>query len=288
MNSMTGYAWRERACDGASVSVEIKGCNSRFLDISVSAPPWLSRMEARVREIVGGACGRGRVDVSIRVRETDSQVAVRVNSAAAAAYAKAISDLADALGLTGKASVSTLIGMDGVLETEKERDAGKAWAAVEPALREAVADFAEERAREGKHTELDILASVARVEAGLRTVESRAPGLEAAIMGNIRARLKELGAPGADENRVLAETAALLIKHSVSEEVSRLKSHLGEFQAEAARNPKPGKKLDFLCQEISREINTIASKSATIDVSRAVVEMKEALESAREQLRNVE
>jgi uncharacterized protein (TIGR00255 family) len=91
-----------------------------------------------------------------------------------------------------------------------------------------------------------------------------------------------------DENRILAETAALLMKHTVAEEISRLSSHLREFRAEAARGDRPGKKLDFLCQELNREINTIGSKSAFADVNRAVVEMKEALENAREQLRNVE
>ena len=91
-----------------------------------------------------------------------------------------------------------------------------------------------------------------------------------------------------DENRILAETAVLLVKYTIAEELSRLSSHLAEFRSETAKNPRPGKKLDFLCQEINREINTIGAKSAILKVSRAVVEMKEALENVREQLRNVE
>ena len=91
-----------------------------------------------------------------------------------------------------------------------------------------------------------------------------------------------------DENRILAETAVLLMKYTINEELSRLSSHLDEFRAEVGRNPSPGKKLDFLCQEINREINTIGSKTPILEVSHAVVEMKEALENIREQLRNVE
>jgi len=288
MNSMTGYAWRERAGGDVSVSVEIKGYNNRFLEVSVNVPSWLSGLEAKARALVSGFCGRGRVDVSIRVKETNAQVSVTVNTAAAAAYVKAISDLCAALGLADNISVSTLIGMEGVLETEKDRDAGRYWGAVEPVLREAVAAFAAEREREGKHTEEDILASVDRIESALRIVTNHVPTLEAAIKENITARFRELTGGSIDENRVLAETAVLLMKYTVSEEISRLSSHLCEFRAEAARNNRPGKKLDFLCQEINREINTIGSKSTITDVSRAVVDMKEALENVREQLRNIE
>ena len=289
MNSMTGYAWRERMDDAISVSVEIKGYNNRFLEVSVNAPPWLSGLETKARGLVSGFCGRGRVDVSIRIKENNAPVNVTVNIAAANAYMKAISDLCTALGLAdNKISVSTLIAMEGVLETEKNRDAERYWNAVEPVLQKAVVAFVAEREREGKHTEEDILASVGRVETALQTVKNHVPTLEAAIKENITTRFKELTGGSIDENRVLAETAVLLMKYTVSEEISRLSSHLCEFRAEVARNDRPGKKLDFLCQEINREVNTIGSKSTITEVSHAVVDMKEALENVREQLRNIE
>jgi uncharacterized protein (TIGR00255 family) len=122
------------------------------------------------------------------------------------------------------------------------------------------------------------------------------PVLENSIRENIRTRFAELledaGSAGLghsiDENRILAETAVLLMKYTINEELSRLSSHLAEFRAEAERNSSPGKKLDFLCQEINRDINTIGSKTPILEVSHAVVEMKDALENIREQLRNVE
>jgi uncharacterized protein (TIGR00255 family) len=112
--------------------------------------------------------------------------------------------------------------------------------------------------------------------------------MEALIQENLRTRFAELLGDKIDENRILAETATLLMKYTVSEEISRLSSHLEEFRLETGRNPSPGKKLDFLCQEINREINTIGSKTPVLEVSRAVVAMKDALENIREQLRNVE
>jgi uncharacterized protein (TIGR00255 family) len=211
-----------------------------------------------------------------------------VNTGAAKAYLDAISALAAGLGLNEKPSLSMLLEMEGVLEVEKNRDDARYWQAIEPVLREAAEAFNAERVREGKHTREDILKNISFIELSLAGITSWAPAVESSIKENIKTRFYELLGDKVDENRVLAETAVLLMKYTISEELSRLSSHLAEFRAETAKNPRPGKKLDFLCQEINREINTIGSKSAVLEVSRAVVNMKEALENVREQLRNVE
>jgi uncharacterized protein (TIGR00255 family) len=294
MISMTGFAWREWAGKDISLSVEIKGYNNRFLELQVSLPPWISHLEPKVRDLMGSTCGRGKVEVAIRIRETNAPVNVSVNTNAAAAYMRAFSGLAADLGIAADISVPVLIGVEGVLEIEKNRDEERYWSLIEPVLREAVAAFQAERAREGTHTEQDILSEISAIESALQTIAAHIPGLESTIKENIKARFKEITGDGVtigngiDENRILAETALLLMKYTVSEEISRLSSHLAEFRAETSRNERPGKKLDFLCQEINREINTIGSKSVILEVSRAVVEMKECLENVREQLRNVE
>jgi uncharacterized protein (TIGR00255 family) len=288
MTSMTGFAYREWANEDISISVEIKGYNSRFLEIFVNTPSWLPQLEQKARGIISGLCGRGKVEASIRVRETNAPLNVSVNVNAANAYMQAISGLASSLGINEKLSITALINMEGVLDIEKNRDDERYWSLIEPVLTDAVGVFQAERIREGKHTEEDILNSISRIESALQTVAAHLPALESSIKENIKARFKEISGSEIDENRVLAETAILLMKHTVSEEISRLSSHLAEFRAETAKNSCPGKKLDFLCQEINREINTIGSKSAILEVSRAVVEMKEALENVREQLRNVE
>jgi len=293
MISMTGFAYKEWAGEDISLSIEIKGYNNRFLELQVNLPPWLACMEPKVRALMSGICGRGKVEVWIRVREINAPLDVTVNTNAARAYLHALSALAGDLGIDAQLSVSTLIGMEGVLEVEKKRDEGRYWNLIEPVLNEAAGMFQEERVREGKHTADDILNAISKIESALQTVNAHVPDLENTIKENIKTRFKELvgdgvSGGGVDDNRILAETAILLMKHTISEEIARLSSHLAEFKSEIAKNDRPGKKLDFLCQEINREINTIGSKSAILEVSRAVVEMKESLENIREQLRNVE
>jgi uncharacterized protein (TIGR00255 family) len=157
-----------------------------------------------------------------------------------------------------------------------------------PVLETAAGIFEAERNREGRHTEEDILSHIARFEAALERVAFLAPAMEDTIKENLRCRFAELLGDRIDESRVLTETAVLLMKYTISEEISRLGVHLAEFRAETLRNPGPAKKLDFLAQEMNREVNTIGSKTPNAEVSQAVVEMKNILENIREQLRNVE
>jgi uncharacterized protein (TIGR00255 family) len=288
MRSMTGYACCEKHDGQLSLSVEIRSWNSRFLEISVVLPPWLSGLEKRIRDYIASRNGRGKIEVNIRIREHNAPVTVSVNRAAAAAYRDAIGDLAAVLDLPGRPDLAAILGMEGVLEIEKNRNNDRYWQEMEDVLKEAADDLEEEKIREGRHTEADILLHIEKIGEAVKTVASMAPLLEASIKENLRLRFSEVLEDRIDENRILAETAVLLVKYTISEEVSRLSSHLAEFRAETARNPCPGKKLDFLCQEINREINTIGSKTPVLEVSRAVVEMKNALENVREQLRNVE
>jgi uncharacterized protein (TIGR00255 family) len=288
MKSMTGYAGKEFHDREFFLSAEIKGYNSRYLEISVNLPPGFGVFESSIREIFSSRFSRGKIEINIRLREYGEKIAVTVNTEAAKAYTEAAGQLAAVLKTDEKPSLSLIMGMDGVLQTEKQKDESKYWPVLEELLVKTAEDFEAERAREGKHTEKDIFALLSNVETSLAGIEAIAPSLESSIKENLRQRFAELLGDRIDENRILSETAVLLMKYTISEEISRLGSHLEEFRAEAVRNPSPGKKLDFLCQEINREINTIGSKTPQLEVSRAVVEMKNALEDIREQLRNIE
>jgi uncharacterized protein (TIGR00255 family) len=288
MKSMTGYAYREASSENITVSAEIKGYNSRFLDLSIHLPHWLASLEPEVRKYISSRFTRGKVDVNIRLREDNAQVSVSVNDNAVMVYKAAIEKLANTLGLNEKPGLDTILGLEGVLEIEKNRDTEKYWTHVKPILLAASDQFEAERVREGRHTEADILLHIAILEESVKTVSSHVPAIEETIKENLRERFTELLGDRIDENRILAETAVLLMKYTISEELARLSAHLLEFRLEIERNPSPGKKLDFLSQEINREVNTIGSKTPLLEVSRAVVEMKNALENIREQLRNVE
>jgi uncharacterized protein (TIGR00255 family) len=285
---MTGYACEELRNDQLSLSVEIKGYNSRFRDLFVNLPPFLSSLEPWIREYISSRFRRGKIEVGIRLKERSADVSVSVNHHAAKVYQEKISALAEELSINEKPSLSLLLGMEGVLEIEKNRDDEKYRGLIEPLIEKAADKFEAERAREGKHTQDDILSHITALEESAALVASHSPALEASIKDNLRNRFAELLGDQIDESRILSETAVLLMKYTISEELSRLSSHLAEFRAETERNPSPGKKLDFLCQEINREITTIGSKTPILEVSRAVVNMKNALEDIREQLRNIE
>jgi uncharacterized protein (TIGR00255 family) len=288
---MTGYAFIERQDESFSLSVEIKGYNNRFLEIAVNLPPAFSPLEPYIREYMAGRFRRGKIEIGVRFKEYQAALKVQVNREAARSYTPAMSLLAQELELEGKPSLALLLGLEGVLEIEKKRDDQRYRRFLEPALKAASDDFEAERIREGGHTGEDILRHLTALESSAALIASRAPDLEKTIQENLRARFAELlgdKLEAIDENRILAETAVFLMKYTISEEISRLTAHLTEFRLEAERNPSPGKKLDFLCQEMNREINTIGSKTPSLEVSRAVVDMKDALENIREQLRNVE
>jgi len=258
------------------------------MEISVYLPPWLSMLEKNINEKITSVCGRGKIDVYIRIREKNAPVSISVNLNAAKAYYDAINALAEELKIDEKPGIAAILELEGVLDAEKIRNQEQYRNEIEPLLQEALAVFCAEREREGKHTEENIMSNLEIIASSLKTVSSFVPAMENGIKENIRARFAETLGSQIDENRVLAEAASLLLKYTISEEISRLDSHIKEFRAETGKNSRPGKKLDFLCQEINREVNTIGSKSALIEVSCEVVKMKEALENIREQLRNVE
>jgi uncharacterized protein (TIGR00255 family) len=288
MKSMTGYAYAARQDENISLSVELKGYNNRFLEIPVALPAFLSALEPGIREYLSGRFNRGKIEVNVRLKEHNVPVSISVNREAVRAYREAFAVLAGELRVEENLSLPAILGMEGILDVEKNRDDERYRRLIEPVLQTAADHFEAERIREGNHTEADILSYVALLESLTETVSNHVPAMETAFRENLRSRFIGVLGDAVDENRILTETAALLVKYTIAEEISRLSSHLAEFRAETKRNGSPGKKLDFLCQEINREINTIGSKTPNLEVSRAVVDMKDALENIREQLRNVE
>jgi uncharacterized protein (TIGR00255 family) len=288
MKSMTGYGWAEEVSEDRAVSVEIKSYNNRFLEITVNLPSYLSSLEPAVREYAAGICRRGSVEVSLRYREYGAAISVAVNKEAARAYYHAACGIASELGLSEKPALADILDREGVLDVERNRGAEKAYGFLKPVLEKAFVAFDAERRREGAHTRQDVSLHLEALERSLSVVESFSSQLDEKLKENVKSRFTELLGDAVDENRVLAETAALLVKYTISEEISRLKAHLGEFRSVLDNEEVSGKKLDFLCQEINREVNTIGSKAALLEVSREVVNMKDSLENIREQLRNVE
>jgi len=294
MKSMTGYGFAEHQSEKARISVELKSYNNRYLDIGVSLPATLSPLEPRARDYLAKRISRGRVELTARVVEYEEELSIVLDKRAARSYAKVLRDLAETAGIDEGVQLIHLLMMegivksDGLLRVERTTDVELFWGLLEPQLEKAFGDFERSRIAEGKSTEEDILANLARVEHSLETIKGYSGELEAIIKGNLRERFAELLGNSYDESRLLAETAVLLVKSTIGEEVQRLESHLASFRSVAAGGEPVAKKLDFLCQELGREINTVGSKSTILEVNQAVIEVKDSLENIREQLRNVE
>ncbi len=288
MKSMTGYAWKEETKDDITVSVELKSYNSRFLDLSVNQPYWLGRLESRIREYASARIQRGKAELTLRVKERSAHLQVNPDPEAAKAYFSAVKDIASSLGLDENIPLSLIIGQEGVLKSERVLDIEEYWLRIEPVLNRAFAEFDASRITEGRMLQKDIESMIGRIEKDVSLIAGFVPSMESMFKESIRTRFTEILGNQIDEQRVLQETAALLVKYTINEELVRLGAHLASLKKELTENPSPGRKADFICQEINREVNTIGSKNQIIEVGQAVIDAKDALENIREQMRNIE
>lgn len=288
MKSMTGYAYKEQQGTERSYTLEIKAYNNRYLDVSVGLPPFLNPLEPRIRERVSAQTRRGKVDVWIRVRELVSEPKVTVDTGAAEAYLGALQKLKEETSIAGEIRIEHLLSFEGVFSVEKSRDVEEMWKEILPLLEEGLREFEIVRDREGEATSHDIARLLQRIEGEVEAISTRAPEIEGKILESIQSRFREVLGEAAEEQRMYAEAASLMVKHSIHEEISRLRAHLDAFRTTMHQDEPVGKRLDFICQELNREINTISSKSIEVDIHNSVIEVKDDLEKIREQLRNVE
>ena len=286
--SMTGFAHREISARSFKGSLAIKSYNNRYLDLYISLPPQLAMLEPRFRDYLSSRIVHGKVELSFRVREFDVPVKAAADLEAAKAVAGVLREISVACGMGEPVKIGNLLSFDGVVTYERELDEDLIWTEIEPELEACFRSYDESRLTEGASTRADIEGQIGRVEKGLAEVSARVPEIEATLRGQLRARFQDVMGDAVDEGRILAETAALLMKYTVNEEVSRLGAHLASFRRIIASEDAAAKKLDFLCQEMNREVNTIGSKNVLLPIAEVVVEMKDALENVREQLRNIE
>ncbi len=288
MNSMTGFGSAEGDGAGVHFAVEMKSLNTRYLDLIISLPSSLTSLEGRVREVLQRIFSRGRIEVNVRARDIEEQLSVAVDAEAAAAWKGALEELAGILDGTQGVTLDMLMKQEGVLKVERVRDTEAYWKVLEPLLLFTGEQVNADRAREGAELALDIESQLQAMERSLSFVADSAPEMRREIEESFKSRFAEILGDDVGEQRILLETAAWIAKTDINEEIVRLETHIGAFRDEVSSEGSKGKKLDFLAQEMGREINTIGSKSPRADISREVVAMKDALEKVREQLRNVE
>lgn len=290
MTSMTGYAYEEKNYESAVVSVEIKSVNSRFLDLTVNLPPYLNPLESYFRGKITEKVFRGKVDVYIRVKELESNPDITVDEGAVKAYSEAVKKVIKASGFEtdSKSALNFILSQPGVIVSNHSYDMEKYKALIEPVFDSVLEKFNADREREGENMKRDLQEKLEKLLKCAHFFTEWQPKMEEMFKEQITTKFRELLEDKADENRIMTETAAMLVKYTINEEIVRLKSHIEAMRSELANNPTPGKKLDFICQEMNREINTIGSKNQFAEVGAMVITAKDSLENIREQSKNVE
>ena len=292
IRSMTGYGRSEIQTPGGRFTIEMRSVNHRFGEVLVRLPRDLAPLEDRVRAAVQGRVLRGRVEVTIMREDRASRgKTVRPDLDLAAAYAQALRELAGTLGVPDGLTLPQVASFPDVIRVEETKeDLDMLWPLLAPAVDAAAADLVGMRESEGRRLAEDLEARLLRLDERATAVDIRSH----AAVGEYVVRLREriaglLGEVPVDEGRLAAEVAIFADRSDVSEEVTRLRSHVAQFRTDLQQaDGAVGRRLEFVLQEMGREVNTTGAKANDLEITRAVIAMKGELESMREQIQNVE
>lgn len=289
--SMTGYGREKRETGGYEVTVEIKTVNNRYFDANIRVPKSCGFLEEKVRSYLMTRINRGKTDVFIYITNTaEGDFDITLNKTAAQKYYSAFKNLAELLDIPFDLTADKLGRYQDVLTAkEEEADEEKILAAVFPVLEAAADDIIRMRKTEGKRLEEDVLSRIENLRKTAELIEKRLPQSVADYEKRLRDKMEEyIGSASYDENRIMTEIAIFSDKVATFEETIRLRSHFDSFAELVKKDIPVGKKLDFIVQEMNREINTICSKCQDLEISKLGIEAKSQIEAVREQIQNIE
>jgi len=290
---MTGYGHGECAQDGFNVAVEIASVNRKQSEVSLTLPRELESLENRIRDAIHERIARGRLTVKVSLHAADGAWArrVRLNVALAKGYARELKRMAKELNLSGPLTLDLVARAPGVFQTDEDvEDAEQLWPLVEKAVGRALAGLVRMREREGAHLAKDLRSRMAAVRESVTRIQGRAPEVLRRYQQQLRERVRDAGLPlpAEDDERLVKEIVYYTDRTDISEELTRLESHFQQFE-DCVKSKEPvGRTLDFLAQEMNREVNTVGSKANDAVISREVVQLKAELEKFREQVQNLE
>ena len=274
LKSMTGYGRAQQTVGEWEIQVEIKSVNHRYFEFSARTPRSYGYLDERLKGLVGEKVSRGKLETGVTLFRTEGRDAeVEVNLGLARSYVEALRGAAPELGLRDDLELSALLRFADVFQVKKAvEDEEEIWSAVRSVAEQALARFVQARQEEGERMQADISARLDQIEKQVSEVE-----LDEVLEGR-----------GLDEARILTEAAIFADKIAVDEETVRLRSHLAQFRGLLDSSEPVGRKLDFLVQEMNREVNTTGSKCSDVEITNRVLEMKAELEKIREQIQNIE
>lgn len=293
IRSMTGYGRAEAALAGRKLAIEMKSVNHRFLEVSLRLPGNLLPLESEIRRRIGEQFSRGRIEAAFR---TDSDGSGELNGRLVLNlplvrnYHALLSQLKDELQLGDPISLGMIAGLrDAFVSTETTQDPEGLWEGLAPILDEAIGMLVGMREKEGESLHRDLTARLSLIAGFLERIAERAPQVVMDYQKRLVEKVRELtGGMTIDEGRLLQEVAIMADRSDITEEIVRFRSHIDQFTGLLSGKDAAGRKIDFLIQEMGREINTIGSKSGDAEISRNVIEIKSELAKLREQVQNIE
>ena len=293
MKSMMGYGRRDCSQDGFKITVELSSVNRKQTEISVNLPREMEMLEAQIRDLINRYIARGRLTVRVSLHAGAGKASARLhlNVPLAKAYARELNRLSKQLKLPGPVTLDQVARAPGVFQTDEELAVEEDfWPAVEKALKKALGQMVKMREREGAHLGQDLEKRIELMRKSAAQIQEQAPTVAERYRQQLIGRIRGAGleAPGIEDERLLKEVVYFADRSDISEELTRLQSHFQQFEDGRKSSEPVGRMLDFLAQEMNREINTIGAKANDSLISREMVILKAELEKFREQAQNVE
>ena len=289
---MTGFSRHENQNKDLTCKVEIRSVNNRFIDINTRLPKSLAPLELPLKKMVKSKCARGSFDISIAIEkngDSEANLEVAPNLPLATEYLNAFKNIQEGLGLKGEIDINTILSQRDVVKPELKKVEDSSEEIVLQTVDKTLTDLVKMREDEGKNLEKDILNQISSIEALGKSISTKQSITIQQFQDKLKEKIQTLTTGiEIDPARIAQESALLADRCDVTEELVRLESHLDQFNKLVTSHEPQGRKLEFLTQEINREVNTMGSKTIDLEVSKAVIEMKSCLEKIREQLANIE
>ena len=289
---MTGFSRHENQNEDLTCKVEIRSVNNRFIDINTRLPKSLAPLELPLKKMVKSKCARGSFDIIIAIEkngDSEANLEVSPNLPLATEYLNAFKNIQEGLGLKGEIDINTILSQRDVVKPELKKVEDSSEEIVFQTVDKTLTDLVKMREDEGKNLEKDILNQISSIEALGKSISTKQSITIQQFQGKLKEKIQTVTTGiEIDPARIAQESALLADRCDVTEELVRLESHLDQFNKLVASHEPQGRKLEFLTQEINREVNTMGSKTIDLEVSKAVIEMKSCLEKIREQLANIE
>jgi len=288
---MTGYGRAEVDCSGTRLSVEVNSVNRKQSDIVINVPRDLTELEPRIRQTVNENISRGRTSVTVALHGSSNGARkLALDTELARSYHQAMRSLQKELNVGGDITISSILQAPGVMRLPEETIVAQdVWPALDRALHSALADLIKMREREGKHLAKDLIHRLKNLRKNLKEIRGLHPDVVKRYRAALLERIEKAGVPVTqDDERLLKEISIFADRADISEELTRLESHLAQFAHHLRKNEPVGRTLEFITQEIFRELNTLGAKANDASISQRVVACKAELEKIREQIQNLE